>query len=308
MATKKLTPEEKAKNARQKKRREKQVLSGAVVQRATKIYGSLVNLYNIPEIKSLIDEAYIAEYSPEEFLRRFDQTEWAKARTQAQETYDVLRSTDPTQADALVQANTAIVRRILTAKNISASDEDVRRIAESGTRNGWTQAEYDENAPLDVMTSPSGAGQAAPQQTDLRAIAKQYGVKVSDSVIESYTKDIVSNRRTAEQFEEEMRQSAITLYPSIAERLQTSTFENIVSPYRNIYSEVLETGPDEVDFSKPEYSVVFNAGDPTKPRMMNALEFSTSLRKKPEWQNTQNAFRTYSQAAQALDKIFGGTR
>lgn len=308
MATKKLTPEEKAKNARQKKRRERQVLSGAVVERAKKIYGSVANLYNIPEIKSLIDEAYVSELTPEEFLRRLDQTEWAKSRTQAQENYDVLLATDPTQADALVQSNSAIVRRILTAKNISASDEDVRRIAETGTRNGWTQSEFDENAPLDVMVSSPSVGQAAPQKTDLRAIAKQYGVKVSDSVIDSYTKDIVSNRKTAEQFEEEMRQSAITLYPSIAERLKTSTFENIVSPYRNIYSEVLETGPDEVDFSKPEYSVVFNAGDPANPRMMNALEFTTYLRKKPEWQNTQNAFRTYSQAAQALDKIFGGTR
>jgi len=308
MSAKKLTPEEKEKNSRQKKRRERQVLSGAVVERAKKIYGSVANLYSIPEIKALIDEAYVAQLTPEEFLRRLDQTEWAKTRTKAQETYDILRSTNPTQADALIDANMALVRRLLTSKNLSASDEQIRRIAETGTRNGWTQMEFDENSALDVMVATPGSGQAAPQKSDLRAIAKQYGVNVSDAAVDAYVADIVSNRKTPQQFEEEMRESAITLYPSIAERLRTSTFENIVSPYRSIYSDVLEVGPDEIDFTKPEYSVVFNAGEQDKPRMMNALEFSSYLRKKPEWQNTQNAFRTYSQAAQALDKIFGGTR
>lgn len=310
MAAKKLTPEEKAKNARQKARREKQVLSGAVVERAKKIYGSVVNLYNIPEIKNLIDQGYINQWTPEEFLRQLDNTEWARSRTAAQETFDILESTDATQAQARVEPNVSLVRRVLTSKNLSMPEEEIQRVARIGTRNGWSQIEFDDNVAVEAMRAAPTAGvsQAAPQKTDLRTIAKQFGIRITDSDLDTWANDIVTNRRTLDQFQEQVRQSAQTLYPTIAERLQTATFEDIVAPYRAIYEQTMEMPGEDADFSSPLYSQVFNAGDQGQPRMMNSLEFTRFLRQRPEWQNTQNAYREYAGAADVLNRIFGGTR
>lgn len=302
-------------NWRGKTKRQNIVVSGKLIEEAKKIYGSAADLYNIPELKAVFEEGFVNQWSSEELLRAVDNTAWAKERSQAQETYDVLKTTDPTEAAARVEANASSVRRILAQKGVTATEEQIKMIAEKGTRNGWSGTQWDEYTASDALTMAAAQPaqgqvqqQAAPTATQLRTIAKNFGVPVADSTLNSWITDISSNKRTADQFTEYARASAQTLYPGLSERLQTNTFDEIVSPYKQLYADVLEVPEGNVDLTSPQFSNLFTAGDPQKPRMMTSTEWVGFLRKKPEWQNTRNAYNEYAQAANTLNKIFGGTR
>lgn len=311
----------KVENFRGQTKRENIVLSGGLMEEAKKLYGSAADLYNIPELKSIFEQAFINEWEPDELLRAIDNTDWAKTRTNAQETYDVLRTTNPTEADNRVNQGIPIVRRVLSEKGISLSEDQIKTIAEKGTRNGWTGNQWDEYSASEAIAIGNAGTPAAPgaapaattpvspvTATDLRKIAKQFGVPVTDATLSQWTNDISTNNKTKDQFQEFARASAQTLYPSLSERLKTNTFDEIVSPYKQMYANVLETPEENIDLTDPTHSVLFSAGDPAKPRMMTSTEWITYLRKRPEWQNTQNAYKEYAQVAGTLDKIFGGMR
>lgn len=306
-------------NKRGVSKRTQIVVSGEFLNEARKLYGAAVDLYNIPELKTLFENAFIKDMDPADFLREVDNTEWARTRTQSQERFDVLKATNPLEANAEIDRATTTVNQVLSQKGISVTPDQVRVIAEKGIRNGWQGNQWDEYTssealtvatPKPATTQTQGAPQVAamPTATALRQIAKQYGVKVSDTTLNGWVSDIATNRRSQEQFEEDVRVSAKTLYPSIADRLDTSTFEQITAPYKQMYADILETSEDNVDLTSPVYSNLFSVGEPGKQRMMSATEWAGFLRRRPEWQNTQNAYKEYAQAAQTLNKIFGGTR
>ena len=303
-------------NFRGKAKRTAMVLSGAVFEESKKLYGSTANLYNIPELKTIFDDAFVNRWDSDTLLRAIDNTEWATSRTQSQETYDVQKATDPVELQKKVDASVPLVRRVLSAKGISLDDTSIKSIAEKGTRNGWTAEEWDSSSASEAIrlqptpaTTPGAtpAPVSAVTASTLRALAQQFGVDPTETTINSWVNEISTNTKTKEQFNETMRSSAQTLYPTIGERLKTETFDSITSPYRTLYSKVLEVDEGSVDLTSPAYSNLFNAGDEKNKRMMNATEWTSFLRKRPEWQNTQNAYQEYSSAASTLNKIFGGT-
>jgi len=309
-------------NFREKSKRTKVVLSGGVFEEAKKLYGSTANLYNIPELKSIFDDAFINKWDSDTLLQAIDNTEWATSRTQSQETYDVQKVTDPVELQKKIDGVVPTIRRVLAGKGISLDEASIKSIAEKGTRNGWTPEQWDSDTAAEAIRlqpAPTAEG-AAPGTTpgapapvssvtasSLRLLAKQFGVDPTESTINSWVNEIATNTKTEAQFNETMRSSAQTLYPTIGERLKTETFDSITSPYRTLYSKVLEVDEGGVDLTSPAYSNLFNAGDDKNKRMMNATEWTSFLRKRPEWQNTQNAYQEYSSAASTLNKIFGGT-
>jgi len=303
-------------NKRGQSKRTQMVVSGQVIEEARKLYGSAADLYNVPELKTVFEKAFIEDYTPQDLLRAIDTTEWARARTDAQEKYDVLVAAKPEDARALVDSAVSSVTQALASKGVTADQTVIRQIAEKGVRSGWSQAQWAEYSPSEAMvatgaapSTPAGApAPAMPTATSLRTIAQQYGVRISDTVLNGYVKDIVSNRKTEDQFAEDMRVSAKTLYPTISDRLDTASFEQITAPYKRLYADILETSEDNVDLTNPSYSSLFSVGEAGKQRMMTATEWAGFLRKRPEWQNTQNAYKEYAQAADTLNKIFGGTR
>lgn len=307
-------------NFRGTARREEIVVSGNLLEEARKLYGSVTDLYNVPELKSIFEQAFINKWTSEELLRAIDASDWAKTRTKSQEQSDLQKTVDPVEWENRIAQNIPLVRRILTEKGISISEDQIKTIAEKGTRNGWTGNQWDEYSASDAISfvnagQPQQPGQPAAQPvvsqvtaTDLRTIAKNFGVPVTDATLSQWVNDISTNRKSQDQFTEYARSSAQTLYPSLSERLKTNTFDQIMSPYKQLYAEVLETPQDNIDLTNPTYSNLYTSGDPAKPRMMTSTEWVGFLRKRPEWQNTQNAYREYAQAASTLDKIFGGTR
>lgn len=305
-------------NFRGTEERRQIVLSGRLLEEAKKLYGSAADMYNIPELKPLFEDAFVNQWTANELLRAIDNTDWARSRTAAQEAYDILRTTNPVQADAQIESAIPTVRRVLTEKGIALGEDQIRQIAEKGARSGWQGQQWDEFSASEAISlstrgmAPTAQPQAQPvsavSATQLRKIAKDFGVPLADTTLNQWVNDIATNRRNQDQFTEYARASAQTLYPGLAERLKTNTFDEITSPYKRLYADILETPEDNVDLSSPQFSNLFMAGDPNSPRMMTSTEWAAFLRKRPEWQNTRGAYREYSEAASTLNKIFGGVR
>lgn len=314
-------------NERGKIQRERIVLSPEFMTKAREIYGSTADLYNIPELKSIFEEAFINEWTPAELVRNIDNTDWAKSRTDAQEKADVQKTVNPVEWNDKVAGNVTVVRRILAGKGLTIGDDQIKQIAEKGTRNGWSDVEWDTYSAADAVafigpskaltggekpvaatpTQPT-AQPVAPTTTKLRDTAKKFGVPVSDAMLSDWVATITQGVKTEEQFTESMRASAQSLYPALNERLKTEDFDSIAAPYKRLYSDILEVPEDNVDLSSPTGAMAFTGGDPEKPRLMTSTEWVKYLRKRPEWQNTKNAYDEYASAAKVLRNIFGGVR
>lgn len=307
MAAARPTP----KQRRQRQRRQLAVLSGNFIDEAKKIYGAAVSLYEVPELGRLFAEAFINQWSTDEFLRRFDQTEWAKQRTIAQEAFDILEASDPTEATNLVNTTLASVRTTVGGLGLTLTDEQLTTIAKSAARNKWTGQQFESAVGAEaIRIANQGTTQTPITMQQVKSVAQDYGTPLADADAKRWTDDIASGTRTLEQLVQSQRATAKGLYSAIADRLDTETFTDIVQPYRQIAGQTLEMDPSALNLSDTRWSRLFapNPENPTEQRMMNLTEWTTFVRSQPEWQNTANAYREYADMADKLTSLFRGRR
>jgi len=285
------------------------VLSGNFLDEARKLYGSVVELYRDPELNQLFADAFINQWSVDEFIRRFDRTKWAQDRTTAQEGFDILEASKPEEAAARVETYRAQVQSTVGGLGLSLSDEQTAQIARMAARNNWTGQQFVSGVGAEAVRLVNTGGAQTPiSAEEVRQVAKNYGVPVSDSVVSQWANEIASGTKTIEQWTQMQKSSAKTLYSAVADRLETETFSDITEPYRQFAASTLEVPADNLDLTQPKWARLFAAGEGgSQPsRLMNLTEWASYVRAQPEWQNTANAYREYSDMASRLENIFRG--
>lgn len=299
-----------AKKRQQRQKRILAVLSGQFIDEARKLYGSVVDLYSNPELKPLFEQAFINQWSVDEFLNRFDQTQWAKDRTTAQEQFDILQASKPEEAKAKLDTVRSLVNTTVGGLGLTLTDAQLGSITMLAARNGWSGQQFTSGVGAEAirLVNQSGAGQAPISTESVRQVAQEYGTPVSDGTVKQWADEIAAGTKTLEQWVQEQRRNAQNLYAPIADRLETQTFKQITDPYRQIAGATLETDPNAIDLSQSKWSRLFQSDQskPNEPKMMNITEWTRFVRSQPEWQNTANAYREYADMANQLSQMFRG--
>jgi len=143
----------------------------------------------------------------------------------------------------------------------------------------------------------------------VRDMAKQYGVAVSDTTVKQLLQGYVQGTESEQSITAKFQQQAIAAYPALSERLrQGETFEQVITPYREVASRVLEKDPSQLDFVNSNLSKAFmNNPDGKGERQMSVGEFSEYLRTNREFgyeYTTQAQTKAY-QIANTLAQVFG---
>lgn len=98
-------------------------------------------------------------------------------------------------------------------------------------------------------------------------------------------------------------------YPHLSSQLDADlTFEDIVTDYRQIAARTLETSPDAIDFTKPEYMEAIAARDEKgNVRQLSLGEWQQKLRTDSRYgyTKTNQAVREAQNIASGLAKAFG---
>lgn len=291
----------------------------------TERYGWLVNIYNTnPEVADIIKNAYINDWSDEKYKSTIENSKWYLG-LQAGE-YDYLKGTfqqDRAYLDKIAQGVTT-VKAVAGQAGYSLSDNDANILSAGLLKAGWSNEQLRQEIGKRVIASatqqPATPQTPEAQPTSLqtgtdaatiRSLAKSYGLKLTDNVVEGYVQSILNGSLTTEQVTSQMREQAKQLYPAVAKQLDAGTLDSATSSYRSIAAQTLGIDDSAIDFSDAsKFGKLLTYKDPTsnEARLMNATEWTQYLRGLPEWQNTGEAKRAYSSAIETVERLFGKVR
>ena len=125
--------------AKARKERIKTAFGDGFLKDATKLYGSLVNLYkDIPELRKIMQDSFVNEDTPETFLTKVGSSKWAESRSKQQETDTAQKAADPVQYDRDLADWIARTQASVGKTGITISEDQIKEIATKAKQNGWS--------------------------------------------------------------------------------------------------------------------------------------------------------------------------
>ena len=153
-----------------------------------------------------------------------------------------------------------------------------------------------------------GKGAAATTIAKLKQVAVANGVELSEGWFTSAARAIEGGLGTDEDYLGEIKQAAKSKFPVYAKQIDSGfNVNDLVSPYVNTMANVLELDPQQITADDPMIQRAIGQVDPKtgEPKVTGIWDFQQQLRKDPRWQRTDNAYKSYNDAAQSVLQMFG---
>jgi murein DD-endopeptidase MepM/ murein hydrolase activator NlpD len=256
------------------------------------------------EVADLVDKAARNDWSEQRFMWKMRETEWYQQRTENQRTFDMLQSKDQ---EARVNQARAQLRKTARQFGIDLTDKQIDREALSIARNGdspeMIQAWVARKFVYDPVKGQPGL--TATFQEDLMDLAGEYGLDLSDKQLQRWTRDFIAADSSPEDFEQEMRERAEKLYPTLD--LKSRTLREALASYLQVASRELGVQIDQFDLTDPKWTEVFavDSGEPVSTVDWRKKILSD---KRYGWEQSENGQRAAMALATAIGSVFGGSR
>lgn len=279
---------------------------------AKELYGGYYAIIEtVPELQSILMKAVNEKWGENKFLYELQQTNWYRSTTAAARQWDLNSQRDPASAQQQIDAKATEINNVVDTLGVQLDVATRQRIARDSLRNGWSEVQTQQAIAGEAAKTQAGVSQLSSGfiGTQLRQSAKQYGVSLSENTLNDWTSRIATGRDTTAGFQNYVKQTAKTLYPTIGTQLDSGlTFEQVVDPYRQTAARILEVNPETVDFADPKWSAALTFTTPKgEQRPMNFTEWGTYLRSNRSfgYEYTSEARTRAYQVAQGLANMFG---
>lgn len=150
-------------------------------------------------------------------------------------------------------------------------------------------------------------GPAGQYFTNLKNLAFQNGIPLSDDAARQHAMDIVSGKTDENTVSGLLRESAASLYPQFSDKIKAGTnLKTLADPYIQTMSNILEIPSTGIDLSNDTIKSALNAVGPDgKPQTKSLYEFEQQLRNDPRWGYTQNARQSLDNVGLQVLRNFG---
>lgn len=277
-------------------------------------YGWIVDLYDsVPALQAVIDKAVAEKWDATRFVNAIKSTAWYKGKQQSELKYIELKTSQPAEFAAQVQDKQNSIESYAKSLGFTLNDKQLNTLANQALRFSWSDQELAQYVGTEITRKPKEDGERVKlNQTqvavNLRTLADKYGINLNGKDLNSYATQVITGETTQQQITDNFRNLAKTLYPSLANQLDSGmTVMDIAQPYQNIAAQILEVDPTTIDISKPKYGKLFDFTPQQngQSRMMSQTEWTKYVRSLPEWKKTDNYRQAYSSMANNLARVFG---
>lgn len=283
-------------------------------------FGSLWDVYSSnADVRKVIDDSVKGGYFNDEtkMTAALQNTNWFKTTSSSARQFAIKMSSDPATLESEINQGVEALRQSTLSSGITLNDATLRKLATDKIKFGWSP-EQERNAigSEAVATAQLGGAQGmADLRTGvvargLREKAAAYAQKPSEALIDSWTQDIMTGKKTATNWEDLMRDSARTQFRSLQPALDKG--QDVVTAmyaYKQQADRTLGSSIDtsEIDWTSDKWNKALNYRDEKtgEYRQMDLWEWNKYLRTLPEWQNTDEAKDTYRNVALSLAQGFG---
>lgn len=282
-------------------------------------------------LMKLFTDATRKGVTAEGFAQMVKDNEWFRERTASQEWYD-LRSVDPDykveldafKSDIAVQVKNYVVQNLGLDVNSADVSAKINEVAQEILRNhtqsqtGWQSKIPDlVGAKFSDLKASDFGARIADSTKSIYDAARGLGLPVSEDVLDTYVGRIVKGETTVDTIAATLRKQAAGIWTQFSDRIMAGeSVKNILYPYTQMVSSMLEIDPEELDFTiddptKPAakqidpllQSALFSAADGKS--VMSLTDLRKAIKKDSRWQYTRNAQEEYSSLTRNLMRMFG---
>jgi hypothetical protein len=189
------------------------------------------------------------------------------------------------------------------------TDDQLRELAVRSRRFGMNESEL-ANALTDFVDAESGnfRGVAGSTQSKIKSWAMRNGLQLADNMVNDYSRNILRGNTTeADVFQDLRNTYLVGAFPAWADRIQAGMDPaDIAAPYKQRMARLLEVGEDDIDLNDALLQKAMQGvGADGKPSVTPLYAFEKQVREDPRWQQTDNAYETYTKVGTGLLKMFG---
>lgn len=195
------------------------------------------------------------------------------------------------------------------ATALAQNDAELRDLAKRVRRMGLNQAQL-QNTIAGYVEAVDGRfrGEARDIESSLKTWAMRNGIGLSSTLAADYVRKIQMGDTTEADVFQDLRRTYMSgAYPAWASRIDSGMdIYDIASPYRKKMADLLEVGEETIDMNDSLLQRgLQGVGGDGKPSVVPLYEFERIVRSDPRWQKTDNAYKTYSEAADSILDMFG---
>jgi hypothetical protein len=285
-------------------------------------FGSLWDVYNgNADVKAVIDKSVKEGWFNDQnkLTSSLQNTGWYRTTEQSARQFAIKQSTDPATLEDSINAKVDDLRAIAIGRGTTFSDATLRKLATDQIKFGYSEQQtLNAIGSEEVAQAQLGGAQGLANlrqgstARNLRQKASAYYQKVSDTMIDQWTQEILTGKKSETQFDELMRNSARTQFRSLQPALDRGDdVKTAMYAYEAQAQATLGSAIDtsQIDWTQDKWNKALNFRDEKSGeyRQMDLWEWNKYLRTLPEWQNTEDAKNVYGNLVQSLARGFGKT-
>jgi len=263
-------------------------------------YGYAASFFNSDaELKALITQAVKEQWTPDKFKAKFMASNWYRTRAADTRTWLELEGRDPAEAADRVNNQLARLQQMTSQMGIAISADRLRQMARDSLMFGWSDQMLTQGLGAEWKYTANGSqGSAATIESQVRQLANDYGVQVSEQQVADWVGGSLGGKYTQDNLTDFVHDMAVSKYPGLKAYLdQGFNVRQVAAPYVQSYSTLLEQSPETVQLNDPLIQQALQGvPDPNKGVLVaqSLYDFEKSLRGDPRWLRTKNAHQQLS--------------
>lgn len=263
------------------------------------------------ELKNLFEQAVEGTWTEEKFQAELRDTNWWNENSATRREAQVTRTTDPATWNAQMNATQIQIQQLAAEIGAAIPSSRLSSIARNALETGIAgDEEMLRNAIgqyVDFTKNGTLRGEAGMHEYTMREFAYNNGIELSDRAIKNQAQLVVRRLATTEDFQNQIRQQAISMYPGFRQQIEAGqTVRDIATPYIQMMSDELEIPSATIDVVNPLIKEALNGMDRDgNPSGISLTDFQTRLRGDPRWSRTTNAMNNAQGAASRVLQDFG---
>lgn len=271
------------------------------------MYPRLAWMLDVPQLADILVKAGLEGWDSGRVVAAIQGTEWWKTRNASAREFARLIQTDPATGEQQVQSLKTQVLQFARQSGYQITDAEALFIARSSMDLGRTTQEWQASIVAHYGAPKTSGG--SPVIDNLKALAAQYAVPMSDATLQKWSQDILTGMVDENTFRSYLIEQAKSLFPGLANALDRGiTVAQYVAPYAEIAAQELGVNPMAIDWRDPKWSAAIHQIDSKgAPSAMSLADWTRELRTNSIYgfDNTMRAQEMSQQLGRALLEKLG---
>ena len=270
-------------------------------------YGYFAMFLDNEEVGPILRQAATEGWDAYKLQGAISATNWWQNTDAANRTWQNLLSQDPAEARRLVGQTAATIQNRARSLGLNIGSGQISSIATQATANGWTDAQTVDYMLQQVNWAQLEQGDLKAMFDDVKAMAGDYLVSLSDGTAQEYAERLASGELSMEGVRSALVRQAKARFGWMESQLdQGVTVKQYFSPVRDTIARELEVSAESIDMMDPKWLGMMETKDKDGNLGPASLyEAQMAARKDPRWARTRNAQEMTTNVVGMIGDVFG---